>query len=166
MTTIDIRPRFRLTVSVSAADLLDHIEAFLEEDSAKVVGRVSRQLQQVVLKIPHDDRHYWSPQLQLSLRDEKDGTEIRGLFGPRSSVWLLFVFGYSVLGIISLFIGITGGAQAALGQSAPVLWVIPICAVAAIVLYLTAKAGERLGQEEMKTLHTAFQTAVNKASSD
>lgn len=160
MTTIDIRPRFRQTFEVPPEQLMQQFQILLDQAEAPVVGRVSKVIKQIILKVPQDERHYWSPQLSLSLDEFGSGSEIRGLFGPRSSVWLMFIFFYAVLGIISLFIGITGGAQASLGQEAPVLWVIPICAVIALILFLVAKAGERLGREQMHILYDAYQAAL------
>ncbi|MCB0583294.1 MAG: hypothetical protein KDD10_28700, partial [Phaeodactylibacter sp.] len=80
------------------------------------------------------------------------GALIRGLFGPRPSVWLMFVFMYSIIGVICLFVAITGFSQVSLGIPAPVLWVLPVGAGLAIFLYLSAKTGERLGKDEMQQL--------------
>lgn len=160
MTTIDIRPRFRQTFEAPPEQVMQQFQTLLDQAEAPVVGRVSKVIKQIILKVPQEERHYWSPQLALNLDEFGSGSEIRGLFGPRSSVWLMFIFFYAVLGIISLFIGITGGAQAALGQEAPVLWIIPICAVIALVLFFVAKAGERLGREQMYILYDAYQAAL------
>jgi hypothetical protein len=158
MSTIDIRPRFKEHCALPAEEVLERLRQLLDQPECEIVGRVS--LHHAVLKVPHEDRHYWSPQLNLSVEEDGDGSLIYGLFGPRGSVWLMFVFFYSVLGIIALFIGITGGAQAALGQPAPVLWVIPICAVLAVVLFIIAKTGENLGRDQMKLLYGAFRSAM------
>jgi hypothetical protein len=119
----------------------------------------------IVLRIPVDKQHYWSPQLSLTLEDEEGGTLIRGLFGPRPSVWLMFVFLYSSIGAISLFIAITGFSQLSLGMPAPALWALPVAALLALGLYLVAKAGERLGREEMHQLKNFMDaTLVNSAN--
>ncbi|MCB0638017.1 MAG: hypothetical protein KDC54_15415, partial [Lewinella sp.] len=158
MSTIDIRPRFKEHCELPAEEVLERLRQLLDRPESGIVGRVS--FHHAVLKVTHEDRHYWSPQLNISVDEEPDGSLIYGLFGPRGSVWLMFIFFYSVLGVIALFIGITGGAQAALGQPAPVLWVIPICAVLAIALFFIAKTGERLGREQMQLLYQAFRLAL------
>lgn len=115
----------------------------------------------IVLRIPVEEQHYWSPQLSLTIEDKADeGALIRGLYGPRSSVWLMFVFLYSSLGAISLFVAITGFSQLSLGMSAPALWALPVAAVIALTLYLFAKAGERLGKDEMHRLRNFMDAAL------
>ena len=80
-------------------------------------------------------------------------------------MWLLFVFLYSSIGVISLFVAITGFSQLSLGMSAPALWALPVAAVIALGLYLAAKAGERLGREEMYVLKNFMDaTLVNSAN--
>jgi hypothetical protein len=150
MSAIEIRPRFTEVVPMNTEEVLERLHRALDDPSAKIKGSIFDH--HVRLKIPFEDQHYWSPQLSLILEEEGDSTLIRGLFGPRSSVWLMFVFFYSTIGAICLFVAITGFSQLSLGIPAPVLWVIPIGAILALALYLMAKAGERLGKEEMRLL--------------
>lgn len=162
MSAIEIRPRFQQSVPIPQPEVLQRFEQALEQASGLEGSIIDHH---VVLRIPVDQQHYWSPQLSLTLEEEETGTLIRGLFGPRSSVWLMFVFMYSSIGVISLFIAITGFSQLSLGMPAPALWALPVAALLALGLYLVAKTGERLGREEMHLLKNFMDaTLVNSAN--
>ena len=163
MSVIEIRPRFQRSISLPQPEVVRCFEQALEQ-ACNLEGSIIDH--HIVLRIPIEQQHYWSPQLSLTLEEEGEGgTLIRGLFGPRPSVWLLFVFLYSSIGTISLFIAITGFSQLSLGMPAPALWALPVAAVMALGLYLVAKAGERLGREEMYLLKNFMDTTlVNSAN--
>ncbi|TXB62644.1 hypothetical protein [Phaeodactylibacter luteus] len=151
MSALDIiRPRFQQEVLCSAEQLIERFRTYLKSPPEGVDGVVLGD--HVVLRIPVGEQHYWSPQLSLTFEQQEEQTLIRGLYGPRSSVWLMFVFLYSTLGAISLFVSITGFSQLSLGIAAPVLWVLPVAGVLALLLFFSAKAGERLGRAEMHRL--------------
>jgi hypothetical protein len=159
MTTVEIRPRFQRQHKASSAQIIQQLSHALEQSNGAIEGSVMDH--HIVLRIPIQEQHYWSPQLSLTIEDIGDeGTLIRGLYGPRPSVWLMFIFLYSSLGTISLFIAITGFSQLSLGMSAPALWALPVAAIIALVLFLFAKAGERLGKEEMQRLRNFMDTAL------
>lgn len=151
MSAIEIRPRFREIYHLPPAQTIQKIRMAIEASDAPVRGMVVDQ--HLVLVIPPEERHYWSPQLSIDIEAHEEGALIRGLYGPKPSVWLMFVFLYSVLGVISLFVAITGFSQYSLGIPAPVLWVLPLTAILALFLYFSAKTGERLGRDQMVRLH-------------
>ena len=150
MTAIEIRPRFQQEIPLSKDEALARLRAALKRPGSPIIGYVADH--HVTLKIPYDKQHFWSPQLALEVETHESGQGalIRGLFGPRPSVWLMFVFMYSIIGVICLFVAITGFSQVSLGIPAPVLWVLPVGAGLAIFLYLSANTGERLGKDEMQ----------------
>ena len=151
MSVIEIRPRFRELYHLPASETIQKLKTAVEKEGAAIKGLVVDQ--HILLYLPAKDQHYWSPQLSIDIEEHQEGALIRGLYGPRPSVWLLFVFLYSVLGAISLFVAITGFSQYSLGLPAPVLWVLPVAAILALFLYLSAKTGERLGKDQMYQLH-------------
>ena len=152
MTAIEIRPRFQQEVTLSAEETLARLRAALKQPGSPIIGYVADH--HVTLKIPYDKQHFWSPQLALEVEAHESGKGalIRGLFGPRPSVWLMFIFMYAVIGVICLFVAITGFSQVSLGIPAPALWALPVGAGLAIFLYISAKTGERLGKDEMHQL--------------
>ena len=155
---IEIRPRFQRQVNLSPSETLQRLRAALRRPGSEIIGIAVEH--HVVLKFPMEKQHYWSPQLALEVEEAEGGALIRGLFGPRPSVWLMFMFMYSILGVICLFVSITGFSQLSLGIAAPILWVLPAAAGLALFLYFSAKTGERLGQDEMHRLHNFLDQAL------
>lgn len=151
MTEIAIRPRFKLVSTLSCEEIIENLRSELAKHHNSINGIIINQ--HIILRIPIDEQHYWSPQLDVELEATKKGTSIKGLFGPRPSVWFGYVFFYSVLGFISMIVMIMGFSQLNLGLSARILWVLPITSTLFLFAFFTAKTGQRLGKDEMHRLH-------------
>jgi uncharacterized membrane protein len=99
----------------------------------------------------------WSPQLDLSFEQERETVIVRGLYGPKPTLWVLFFFGYAIIGLLILFLGIWGFSVWTLGGDATILWVIPGLGVAALILYLVSQAGQKLGAQQMFEIHHFYE---------
>lgn len=115
----------------------------------------------VNLKIPVKDRHFWSPQLNLSLDSTGEGTIIRGLYGPNPTVWAVFFFGYVTIGVAIFFIAMWGLTRYSLGLSSWILWLIPVLLGLAGGLYIIAQLGQKLGAEQMFALHHFYEELIH-----
>lgn len=149
----EIRPRFKLVTDLSEEEVFDRLKKFTLEDKT-VVGK--KVLDQFYLDIPdYNDRTYWSPELRVTIeKDEYDfpgKTLIRVLVGPRSNVWMLFVFIYSFLSLFSVFGGMYGLSQLNLGISTPWIWCFPITLMVIIGVWVIAKIGQSTSRDQ--TLH-------------
>ncbi len=160
MTSLRIRPRFRQIIRDTPENLESLIGLKLKRAQSECTGRVIPGY--IVIEIPASERHYWSPQLSLSLEPCEEGTLIRGLYGPNPTVWTMFTFGYSVIGILSLFIIIIGLSNLSLGLEAPVLWALPVLGALALILYFVAQAGQKIGAEQTFTLHHFYESAIGE----
>lgn len=160
MSSFRVRPRFSEKLPLSQQELKDHLQEALKREQG-VTGSVSDTY--CVLKIPTAERHYWSPQLTLSLEEDeasKQNLIVKGLYGPKPSVWAAFFMSYAAIGILVLFIGVIGMSQALLDKPAPILWAIPVLAVIALVLYLVAQSGQKVGAEQMFRIHHFYESLV------
>ena len=138
--------------------ILDHFSARLKEKEDGFTGVVIPD--HIIIKVYQNYRHAWSPQLILSLEGKDKGTLIRGLYGPNPTIWAAFFFGYAILGIIALFTGMIGLSQWYLGLDAVWLLAVPICAIAAIILYLIAQTGQKIGAQQMFDLHHFYEETI------
>lgn len=131
------------------------------DSSGNFTGLVSENY--AVIKIPPTERHYWSPQLTLTIEPygHKKVIFVRGLYGPKPSVWAAFFMSYAALGVISLFVGVYGLSQIMLEKPAPILWVIPALGGVALILYLIAQAGQKVGAEQMFRIHHFYEELFN-----
>ena len=160
MTSFRIRPRFKIYSDKSAVEIEHAIQKQLDKQPERCVGRVISN--HITIGIPHEEQHYWSPQLGLSLEEEDEKTLIRGLYGPAPNVWTLFVFLYATIGILSLFIVITGTSKLSLSKSANELWALPIFAAGAIFLYFLSQVGQKLGAEQTFKIHHFLEEAIEQ----
>ena len=115
----------------------------------------------VVLYMPEAERHTWSPELTLHIDPaEEGGSLIRGLYAPNSSIGTMFMFFYIGIATFAFFAGIWGFARMALGMSYGMLWSLPGFALLALLVYLAAQAGQKLGAEQTYRLHHFFEDSI------
>lgn len=111
---------------------------------------------------PQKEQHYWSPQLTITLEEDEGKTLVRGLYGPKPSVWTMFVFFYSFIGFVTLIVLMWGLSLRSLGQAAPILWLVPVLILLFFSLYLVAYLGQKFGQKQMGTLHRFLEDCLGQ----
>jgi hypothetical protein len=157
----EIRPRFQLISPYSIEEISNLILDAAKKDDTVFVRRIHDMF---YFDIPQKDSHYWSPELRISMEENMagEGTLIRAVVGPRHAVWLLFIFIYGFLGVISLFGGMFGLAQYNLGISSGWIWCFPITFLLLIGVYVTAKIGQGIGRNQMLHLISVLYHAIGE----
>ncbi|HHG83531.1 MAG TPA: hypothetical protein ENJ82_02180, partial [Bacteroidetes bacterium] len=120
MSSFRIRPRFERIVSGSPEEVRKLFENALEKAEVPCTGRFIYD--SITLYILEDEQHYWSPQLNMYLEEDPEGTQINGTYGPRPSVWAAFFYGYAIICLAALSIGMWGIALWMLEKDASILW--------------------------------------------
>ena len=159
MSSFRVRPRFRqvipLDLETTQQKIVDHITP--EQNRCEVKNFPGY----LCLRIPEQDRHFWSPRLTLSLESSEDGkTVIEGIYGPNANVWSLFLYGYLIVGTLAVFSGCIGLVQAMIGHTPWGLWVFGLMLAAAAGLYVIAQFGQKLGAWQTFLLHQAYESAI------
>ena len=159
-----IRPRIREYSNITIDELMQNIKENLRHPEAPCEGRFIHGHGSLFIKGP--ERHYWSPELNLTLEDEDGKTLIRGLYGPRSQVWTMFVLFYSTIGFAMLIVLFYGLTLYSLDQPSGILWLLPVLLAILLTLYLVSYFGQRLGKKQMIILHDFLENCkeVNKTS--
>lgn len=151
----EIRPRFEFETDLSAEEIQSRISQALENSST---CRGHAHHGYGMLALPEEEIQFWSPQLNFSLeKKENGGTMVSGLMGPRPAVWTMIVFFYSVLGFAAMIVSIIGFSNKSLGQSAAILWLLPLLIIAFLTLYIVAWFGKRWSRNQMIVLHRFFE---------
>lgn len=161
LSSFRIRPRFEQTLAVPR----DSAHAALVSGlAAHAPSLVVKPLPGFIgIHLPDAERRTWSPRLFLSVDAASDGgTRIEGIYGPEIEVWSVFLYGYLSTGLLGTFSGILGTCQHLLGQQPWGLWVCAAMASAALLLYLFAQFGQKLGAEQTYQLHQAYTAAAAK----
>jgi bacteriorhodopsin len=74
----------------------------------------------------------------------------------------VFLYGYLITGLLSTFAGILGAAQMLTSAYPWGFWIVGAMALVALVLYLSAQLGQKLGAWQTFQLHQAYQTAIGQ----
>ena len=160
MSALEIRPKFQQEYAVPPVTVLGQLEEALAQPTAPVKGYILDE--HIYLKIPHEDQHFWSPQLHLEVEETEEGSRIKGVFGPRPTVWLLFISFYFFLAFASMVIMIMGFSQLNLGLSAKILWLLPVFGILWLLAYMSARAGQQMGHDQMNILYRFYKGTVEE----
>ncbi|MFK8006291.1 MAG: hypothetical protein AB8H03_07975 [Saprospiraceae bacterium] len=154
-----VRPRFQVATSFTLEQLVEKIKISLAKENTPCKGWIHISGHGKLL-IPRKHQHYWSPQLSLTIEAVEEGSLLRGLYGPRESVWTLFMFFYFLIAFATVIISIIGLSNLYLGKPGLVLWLVPILILIFLTLFLVAFFGQKLGHDEMVTLHHFLEDAT------
>lgn len=146
-----IRPRIRVETDLSPIEIIETIRTKLKEDDSKCVGTVLPGF--AIISPLLKDQHFWSPQLTINVEELENSTLVRGLYGPKASVWTMFVFFYSFIGFLTMIALMVGLSFWSLDKPTTILWLVPILILVFLSLYLVAFFGQKLGQKQMTNLH-------------
>ena len=160
MTSFRIRPRFRLQVDIQPEEVKERFRKGTAVPGAPCTAAYFPE--HIILRLPEEEQHFWSPRLELALEEQSEGTLIRGLYGPSPQVWTMFTIAYGATGTLALFIAIIGTSQLMLDLPGHVLWALPVLGGFALFLYLASQTGQKLGAEQTFTLHHFFEHTVGK----
>lgn len=159
LSSFRIRPRFEQVVPASPSEVHAVLIQGLARHAPALVVRPFPGF--IGIHVPDAERRPWSPRLFLSVEAAPaGGTRIEGLYGPEIEIWSVFLYGYLATGLLGTFSGILGICQLLLGQRAWGLWVCGGMAIGALLLYLFAQLGQKLGASQTVQLHQAYTAAA------
>lgn len=146
-----IRPRFKLESPESMTTIMNVILDAAAKDESII--SLKQQNRFIKLTIPENEKHYWSPVLNLSCdnKELKGKTVIRGQIGPSESVWGLFVLTYAAIAILGFFASVWAYVQWVLNKDLFYFYVIPIAIALLLSIFITSKYGQR--KAHLQTLH-------------
>ena len=156
-----IRPRFRFTIDFPKNEVLDRLKHMIEDHQGEMVGYIVDN--HITMDINEKQRHYWSPQLSFRVEEDYDNTNrsvVRGLVGPRPSVWTMFMFIYFSIGTLGVGLAIYGVTQKMLGESGVFMWALPAAILFMLTAYKAGKMGENLGADQIETLKQFVRDAL------
>jgi hypothetical protein len=160
MTSIRIRPRFKVQSDIPSKKIQLDIKNQLDKSSSPCTGIFLVDF--ITLKIKPQDLHFWSTQLTLSFSEKEEKTVIRGLYGPNPTIWTIIALGYGATGVLGFFSLFFGLSLWSLDKDPWVLWITAIMGVFAFVLYLISQFGQKLGVEQTFRIHQLLEDSINQ----
>lgn len=147
-----LRPRFKLIIPKRNTDeVLKVLRECYDKNCYPLQARFVQDHIHFLLK--GIERKFWSPEMNLQVMAHEKGTFIRGIIAPNGQIWVLLMFAYGALSIIALFILMYGLTQISLKMDAPILLVLPMIALIAFVIYLTARSGKKIASAQINIYH-------------
>jgi hypothetical protein len=159
MSSFKLRPRIKVELDKSSNEIGELFKSGIE-NSNDVIGTVAKQF--IILKIPQEDRHFWSPQLTITIEDIESHSVVRGLYGPKQTVWAMFAFAYGTLAMLFSIVFLWASIDWQLNDDISLYYYLPVILVLAIITYFIAQFGQKLGAEQMFTLHHFFQDTIKE----
>jgi hypothetical protein len=104
MSSFRIRPRFKVQVDFGIEQVQNKINNELKISDKNYTANINNNF--ITLMLPESETEYWTPQLRLTIEENENGALIRGLYGPKPSIWALFFYCYAAFGILGFFAGI------------------------------------------------------------
>lgn len=153
-----MRPKFEIVVPLSVEEATRRLNDALARPDVPCRGELYGS--HALLHIPEPEQHIWSPFLSLNFFWHSDGTRVEGLFGPKPSMWSLFVAAYALCACLAFFALAFGTAQWALGQMPWALLVLPLAMIGILVVYALARFGQIRGRGQMETLRAVLDNAL------
>ena len=153
-----VRPRFTMSLPKSTAHHVAALESATSEQDSGCEIRVLGD--HVDVRVVEEDRHRWSPCVQLEFESGEDGTLVRGLIGPNPNVWTMFAF-INIAILLGAILGLIFGlAQLFIDQHPSALWSLPVAALLFGVTYAVSQVGQRCAAEQTRHLMSVVENTL------
>lgn len=160
--TPQIRPKCRISSDLPPDRLLKEIKLKLSK-SKDVTGRILNN--NVYLRLPEEELHYWSPEFQVIINKKDNGSLVKGIAGPNPKVWATFMVFYGLAAMLLIFGGSFGISQWMLDIDSIWIWSLPVSILLYIIIYGAANYGQGLGADQLISLRSFLDEAIESAES-
>ena len=159
---IHLRPRFKMNFNESQDVLISKFKKNLKSENCNYCSKIVDG--HIIIDVPEDENHFWSPQLNIEIETMKaDKTIVKGLFGPKPQLWTLFMFFHFAVAVAFIGFSIMTYVQWTLKEDysmalmivigLPILWV---------VMYFLGRIGRRKGHKQMDELYVLMMKTLEE----
>ncbi len=157
-----LRPRFEYVAPIALDEASRRLRAVV--GSSDLPCRVDVFRGHAVFHVNAVDEHLWSPFLSVDVNWHPNGTVVRGIYGPKPSIWSLFVAAYAICIFLALFAAAFGFSQWMLDQTPSALVVVGSSVLCIAVTYGLALYGQRKGDAQMSLLRATLEDVLSGAN--
>ena len=158
MSVAQMRPTFVLRTPHTTTDVMHCVRLGLTDNSRDYECQFTSH--HVIVSLQPTKRHFWSPWMNLEIREVDNASEVFGRFSPHPSIWTAFMFSYLGIAVLIFFATMFGISQQLAGQTPWAYFVIPCGLVIAAGLWFASKAGQRLALVEMEQMRSVVENCV------
>ncbi len=147
-----LKPRFKMEFEEGEEEILKRFKDNLKDGNCKYCSQIVDN--HVIIDVPIDEDHFWSPQMHIEIEKEENKTIVKGVLGPKPKVWTFFIFLHFAVAIAFFVFFVIFYSKWSLNQdytfSLIMLIVMPIVW---ILLYFFGQLGKKFGYDQMVELH-------------
>ncbi|MCD6543705.1 MAG: ABC transporter ATP-binding protein [Flavobacteriaceae bacterium] len=158
---IILKPRFKIKVDEDKEIVMDRFRDNLKDINCKYCSKIVDN--HIVIDVPKEEEHFWSPQLHVEVENEKEQTIVKGVLGPQPKIWTFFMFLHFAVAIAFFVFFVMFYTKWSLKQdyifsmimfiAMPVIW---------LLLYFVGQLGKKFGYDQMVELHDFLMKTINK----
>ncbi len=149
--SVRLRPRFGLRVRLSEQEVMDRFRDCIEADNLPC--QVSLLDRQIEISVQPEERHFWSPFLNMLLETDESHTLLQGKFGPNVNVWTMFLAAYALLLLTGTLGVLIATSQFQLGQTLTGLYLSAAALLVAAAVWGAGQLGKRWAYDQMVVIH-------------
>ncbi len=161
---IRLRPRVERVCPRTPEEVFGLIEDF-HIRCAPTVVRVRMGQTHLGIELPEEQQHFWSPWLDLHVREHEEGSVVCGRFAPAPAVWTMFMAIYGAFAFATFVALSFAFVQWMLGMTQWSWWVALGPVVGWGVSFAAALVGQGLGDSQIRLLSGFLDAALDDASS-
>lgn len=160
--SINLRPRFKESVSLSKEDLLSRMDVL--EKQYKQDYRFVRSEEHIWIHYPKQREAIFTPHLHLEIvDDESKQTIIKGLYSPNSGYWTLFMFLHFILATVFIALGIIAYSKLVMDDAySHYLYLMLAVTLIWIGLYFFARYNRKKGLPQAYELEKLFREWIKE----
>jgi hypothetical protein len=163
-----LRPTFECSTDRGSADVSDRLRDAVDRDGltatwSRVAGasaEVRGDQLHALIRLPEGRRSIWSPWLHLDVQTRDGKTHLFGRFSPNPALWTAYMLGYLLIGSIAFLSLMFGVGQWMSGAAPTAWWTIAFVAVPAAAMWWASQIGQRLADDQMRSLRQAVEAAL------
>lgn len=161
-SNIHLRPRFRMEFDESQEALLSKFKDNLKDGDCKYCSKIVDG--HIIIDVPKDENHFWSPQLNIEVEKNDDGvTIVKGLFGPKATIWTLFMFFHFAVAVAFIGFAVTAYVQWNLKEDySTALYIVISLPIVWVVMYFLGRWGRSTGHKQMDELYKFMMKTLAK----
>lgn len=154
-----LKPRFKFKFKENKEDVLAQFKVNLEQNKGDFISKIIDH--HIVIDVPPEKEHFWSPQLHVEIEDEDEMTIVKGIMGPKPKVWTFFMFLHFAVAVAFFVFFVIFYSRWSLNQDYMVSMIM--CLVMPVVwvaLYFMGQLGKKFGYDQMVELHDVLTEAL------
>ncbi len=158
------RPRFKVFTQLDKQEFIKLIKNHLEQHSTEYGGYANNEI--AMIRVRKDKDKYWHPQLQIRIENDEDHPNyltIRGIIGPKPSVWTFFAFLYGLSGAIFITLGTYSFSEYLVQGKSAWIWAIPFSIILALSTYFASLYGHYLAKFQLGKLYHFVNSLIKDA---